>query len=65
MRDGYNSASRYYLCHVRDAHRQAAMDIFLGRIKAAEEDLHAQLEENSTSEEEIHEELRQLVQVRW
>lgn len=27
MKDGYNSASRYYLSHVKDAQRQRAMDV--------------------------------------
>lgn len=31
MKDGYNSANRYYLCHMKDARRQAAIDAFLGR----------------------------------
>ncbi|CAJ0571375.1 unnamed protein product, partial [Mesorhabditis spiculigera] len=30
MKDGYNSASRYYLSHMRDARRQAAMNSLLG-----------------------------------
>lgn len=30
VRDGYNSASRYYLSHMRDAQRQLAIDALLG-----------------------------------
>ena len=30
MKDGVNSASRYYLNHVRDAYRQAAIDLVTG-----------------------------------
>ncbi|VDN39671.1 unnamed protein product [Gongylonema pulchrum] len=32
VRDGYNSASRYYLCHMRDAQRQHAIDACLGKL---------------------------------
>ncbi|TKR96464.1 hypothetical protein L596_010475 [Steinernema carpocapsae] len=39
MRDGYNSASRYYLSHMRDAQRQIAIDsLLLGRSDVKEED---------------------------
>ncbi|CAM1296239.1 INPP5F (predicted) [Pycnogonum litorale] len=30
MKDGYNSANRYYLNRFRDAHRQAAIDLMIG-----------------------------------
>ncbi len=30
VRDGVNSASRYYLCHMRDTHRQQYIDFLLG-----------------------------------
>ena len=32
MKDGVNSASRYYLNHVRDAFRQAAIDLMTGEV---------------------------------
>ncbi|KAL3998072.1 hypothetical protein ACH3XW_13535 [Acanthocheilonema viteae] len=31
VKDGYNSASRYYLSHMRDAQRQLAVDTLLGK----------------------------------
>ncbi|MFH4975324.1 hypothetical protein AB6A40_002033 [Gnathostoma spinigerum] len=36
VKDGYSSASRYYLCHTRDAQRQTAIDCLLGNICVAE-----------------------------
>lgn len=30
MKDGYNSASRYYLSHTRDTARQKAINVLLG-----------------------------------
>ena len=30
VRDGYNSASRYYLSHMKDTVRQKAINLFLG-----------------------------------
>lgn len=32
VKDGYNSASRYYLSHMRDAQRQLAVDAVLGNF---------------------------------
>ncbi|KAK0423727.1 hypothetical protein QR680_008299 [Steinernema hermaphroditum] len=49
MRDGYNSASRYYLSHMRDAQRQIAIDSLLsGRSDVKEE---ADEEEEDIEEE--------------
>ena len=31
VKDGVNSASRYYLNHIRDSHRQAAIDALIGK----------------------------------
>ncbi|CAJ0930054.1 unnamed protein product, partial [Mesorhabditis belari] len=41
MKDGYNSASRYYLSHMRDARRQKAMNALLG----VEEEIPKQIDE--------------------
>merc|ERR1711970_1329945 len=37
VKDGVNSASRYYLNHIRDSYRQAAIDVLVG--KEVSEDL--------------------------
>lgn len=34
LKDGVNSASRYYICHTRDAQRQLAIDLLLGVISS-------------------------------
>ena len=31
VKDGVNSASRYYLNHIRDSYRQAAIDVLIGK----------------------------------
>lgn len=49
MKDGYNSASRYYLTHTRDAQRQKAINIVTGQIEMDEK---AEEEENEKEEEE-------------
>lgn len=49
MKDGYNSASRYYLTHTRDAQRQKAINIVTGQ---QEEEEGAEEEENEKEEEE-------------
>ncbi|ULU14346.1 hypothetical protein L3Y34_016695 [Caenorhabditis briggsae] len=47
MKDGYNSASRYYLTHTRDAQRQKAINIVTGQSEVGES-----AEEESEKEEE-------------
>ncbi|CBX53341.1 SAC domain-containing protein [Caenorhabditis elegans] len=49
MKDGYNSASRYYLTHTKDAQRQKAINIVTGQTEADE---NAEEEENEKEEEE-------------
>ena len=59
MNDGVNSASRYYLNHVRDAFRQAAIDVLTGNaiseevLIAAESDEQKVVEEEEKDDEEI------------
>lgn len=47
MKDGYNSASRYYLTHTRDAQRQKAINIVTGQ-----EEVEEKVEEENEKEEE-------------
>uniref|UniRef100_A0A1I7UZT1 SAC domain-containing protein n=1 Tax=Caenorhabditis tropicalis TaxID=1561998 RepID=A0A1I7UZT1_9PELO len=49
MKDGYNSASRYYLTHTRDAQRQKAINIVTGQVEVEER---VEEEENEKEEEE-------------
>lgn len=49
MKDGYNSASRYYLTHTRDAQRQKAINIVTGQLQVEEKVVE---EEESEKEEE-------------
>ncbi|EGT35223.1 hypothetical protein CAEBREN_12651 [Caenorhabditis brenneri] len=50
MKDGYNSASRYYLTHTRDAQRQKAINIVTGQSEVIEKVVEE--EENEKEEEE-------------
>ncbi|WKX89407.1 hypothetical protein Q1695_008791 [Nippostrongylus brasiliensis] len=49
MRDGYNSASRYYLSHVRDSSRQKAINALLGNKDQGSESM---ADSDSDSEED-------------
>ncbi|CAJ0596175.1 unnamed protein product [Cylicocyclus nassatus] len=49
MKDGYNSASRYYLSHVRDSSRQKAINALLGK---KDQGMESMLEADSDSEED-------------
>ncbi|MCP9261139.1 Phosphatidylinositide phosphatase SAC2 [Dirofilaria immitis] len=51
VKDGYNSASRYYLSHMRDAHRQLAVDALLGKFLDAGESEGKQFEGEEDEEE--------------
>lgn len=51
MKDGYNSASRYYLTHTRDAQRQKAINIVTGQVEVDEK-----VEEESDEDEKEEEE---------
>lgn len=61
VKDGYNSASRYYLNHLRDASRQAAKDLLLGHRHKPLPDAAADAAGEDTEAEEA-ESLRLLVQ---
>ena len=52
MKDGMNSASRYYLNQFRDAYRQATIDILTGQI-VSESIMSGQLEANATFYDEV------------
>uniref|UniRef100_A0A8R1XZ05 SAC domain-containing protein n=1 Tax=Onchocerca volvulus TaxID=6282 RepID=A0A8R1XZ05_ONCVO len=51
VKDGYNSASRYYLSHMRDAQRQRAVDALLGKFVDAGESQGEQFEGEEDEEE--------------
>lgn len=53
MNDGVNSASRYYLNHVRDAFRQAAIDVLTGHAINEEVLIAAEKDEQKSDEEQI------------
>ncbi|CAI2293370.1 unnamed protein product [Caenorhabditis sp. 36 PRJEB53466] len=48
MKDGYNSASRYYLTHTKDAQRQKAINLVTGQVEAEP----GQMEDENEKEEE-------------
>ncbi|VDN06935.1 unnamed protein product [Thelazia callipaeda] len=50
VKDGYNSASRYYLSHMRDAQRQLAIDALLGRSLKSDE-THEHFDDEADEEE--------------
>lgn len=56
MKDGYNSASRYYLTHTRDAQRQKAINIVTGQTEVVETE-----EENENDEKEEEENISRMV----
>ncbi|EFO27739.2 hypothetical protein LOAG_00741 [Loa loa] len=51
VKDGYNSASRYYLSHMRDAERQLAVDALLGKSLDADESQSEKFEGEEDEEE--------------
>ncbi|VDK73880.1 unnamed protein product [Litomosoides sigmodontis] len=51
VKDGYNSASRYYVSHMRDAQRQLAVDAVLGKSVDAGESKSEQFEGEEDEEE--------------
>ncbi|VDD88271.1 unnamed protein product [Enterobius vermicularis] len=61
VRDGYNSASRYYYSHMKDSHRQMTIDALLGRSTEPSTDESVDLVEEGEKEEDESENIGRLV----
>uniref|UniRef100_A0A915KYU6 Inositol phosphatase domain-containing protein n=1 Tax=Romanomermis culicivorax TaxID=13658 RepID=A0A915KYU6_ROMCU len=68
LKDGYNSASRYYMCHLRDRNRQKAIDVVLGNIVDTDEKIDLKLIQDEQSQQDSEwqyqkdEQMRQLIE---